>query len=561
MEKSLGKGKGDKELGVGKKKVEKFVDRDFPGNETSLAKDFSLIDESLRADWLGFGFKDIDRIYPQPIRVFDRISPNDILQGRLGNCYFLSALSALAEFPQRIMNCFDTQDYQESGKYTVKLFDSGIPITVTVDDYFPCTSEGKIAFSGPRTESGVTEIWVLILEKAWAKRFGSYWAIDKGAIEDVLRDLTGAPCENLLIEDSDLWHKVHSANKRNFIVTAARLSDENDDQEREVSEKGLVNFHAYAVIDVRKVRSRRGRERLVNIRNPWAKVEWNGDWADGSDLWTDELKGKLGWTNEDDGSFWMNFEDFCKNYHRVTICRVQDNYLYKGLTFTQDDERASVFSAKVSETGRLYFMVAFEDNRKSGIRTEYPAIRIIVTQKAPNGSLLRVSGQTTSNYRDSWVLIDADPGEYIIYLKISWTLTLTNKFGLSTYSSSPTDIKEVSSKYPDFLDQVYSADLGRSTGQKNEVKPGVFYYQTVFDGPSTEDICQFEGLYLDVFENLTDSEKTLQVTHQPFENLEVLGDFSQTSSYSIRLGPKEALKVIKHKKDFSKPALAQIQVS
>lgn len=466
----------------------------------------------------------------------------------------------MAEFPQRVINCFETQDYQDSGKYAVRLFDVGVPITVSVDDYFPCTVEGKIAFSGPRIESGVTEIWVLILEKAWAKRFGSYWAIDKGAIEDVLRDLTGAPCENLMMGDPKLWHKVHSANNKNFIITAARLLDENDDQSREVNDKGLVNFHAYAVIDARKVRSKRGREHLVKIRNPWARVEWNGDWSDGSDLWTDELKEKLGWTNEDDGSFWMNFDDFARNYHRVTICRVQDGYFYKGLTFNQDDERPTVFSAKVLEGGRSYFMVAFEDNRKFGVSNEYPAVRIIVAKKVPNEGLLRVTGHTTSDYRDSWVLIDADPGEYIIYVKIHWNIALSNKFGFSTYSSSQIDIKEVSHKYQDFWQKLYSAELGKNIGQKSEIKAGVFYYQTIFDGDSIEDICEFEGIYLDVFENLSDSESLVQVNHQQFENLEVFGDFGWKSSYNIRLAPKEVIKVIKYKKDLSKPALVQIQL-
>jgi|LauGreDrversion4_2_1035121.scaffolds.fasta_scaffold107354_3 calpain-15 len=39
-------------------------------------------------------------------------------------------------------------------------------------------------------------IWVLILEKAWAKVFGNYAAIDGGSPYEVFRYITGCPVQN-----------------------------------------------------------------------------------------------------------------------------------------------------------------------------------------------------------------------------------------------------------------------------------------------------------------------------------------------------------------------------
>ena len=42
-------------------------------------------------------------IMMQEIQVIvDGVSPSDIYQGKLGDCYFLSSMSALAEHPNRI---------------------------------------------------------------------------------------------------------------------------------------------------------------------------------------------------------------------------------------------------------------------------------------------------------------------------------------------------------------------------------------------------------------------------------------------------------------------------
>merc|ERR1712070_441635 len=61
--------------------------------------------------------------------------------------------------------------------------------------------------------------------------------------------------------------------------------------------------------------------RLLQIRNPWGQGEWTGDWSDKSDLWKEHanVAKAVKYTDADDGSFWMSWEDFCKHWERIGI--------------------------------------------------------------------------------------------------------------------------------------------------------------------------------------------------------------------------------------------------
>ena len=80
------------------------------------------------------------------------------------------------------------QEVNEHGAYGVILCKNGIRQLVIVDDYIPC-KKGKPCF----TRAQGNELWVLILEKAWAKIHGSYERIESGKTYFTIRDLTGAP--------------------------------------------------------------------------------------------------------------------------------------------------------------------------------------------------------------------------------------------------------------------------------------------------------------------------------------------------------------------------------
>ena len=82
--------------------------------------------------------------------LYDKIEINDIKQGILGDCYFLSCLSAIAETPERIKKIFITQQVNEAGIYAVQFYINGERKEVVVDDYFPFNAEkNNWAFSKP----------------------------------------------------------------------------------------------------------------------------------------------------------------------------------------------------------------------------------------------------------------------------------------------------------------------------------------------------------------------------------------------------------------------------
>ena len=75
-------------------------------------------------------------------------------------------MSALAEFERRIENLFVTQLPSKNGIYELRLCEMGQWKRIIVDDYVPVDQSKRIAFTGPKVEVEVVEIWTLLLEKA-----------------------------------------------------------------------------------------------------------------------------------------------------------------------------------------------------------------------------------------------------------------------------------------------------------------------------------------------------------------------------------------------------------
>jgi len=400
------------------------------------------------------------------IAVFRGIDPCDIKQGALGDCYLLCCLSVLAERPNLVERLIITEDFNHEGCYAIWLCDAGTWRSVIVDDYFPYNPKTKLpAF----TKSNGPELWVLLLEKAYAKLFGGYDVIEGGLPHYALKDLTGAPYDSKESTDPDvMWAYIKESNDKNYLLTCYSKSTEVREEKNPL---GIVSGHAYSILDAREVVTKDGKDRIVQIRNPWGKFEWTGAWGDHSKNWTPEAKMQVETFHAaDDGTFWMSINDFVTYYEGVGICKLHEDYFYQSVKFIHEESTLPNFRQKddtyipfenpnrtvvrlnLEQKTHLFLSVNQTDDRKfmvSGKPYSYSNVRILVSKVTSEG--LRYEAGTSATDRDTVVEATLGKGSYLVSIEIVWEQEHHKQFTLSAYSQHPVTLQRVGS--PDF-DQI-----------------------------------------------------------------------------------------------------------
>jgi WXG100 family type VII secretion target len=231
----------------------------------------------------------------------DDISPNDVAQGQIGDCFLMASLAAIARSnPDVIRNMIkDNGD----GSYTVtfkinvggvhslaaqryeddmkargldfilarqNLYspspDTFITKEIRVTPDFPANSSGGPLYAQyGDTAGGKPEMWVPLIEKAYAQMMGDYSDIKDGGQPWVaMRNITGKRSMTFQPEDIKMdeladYHAkgnaivVHTPNHQTFTSMWAKASGRYD----------MVPNHAYYVTNVDKAAG------TVSLRNPW----------------------------------------------------------------------------------------------------------------------------------------------------------------------------------------------------------------------------------------------------------------------------------------------------
>lgn len=123
-----------------KKNKRLFEDKSFAKGMTSLT---TLPPNQSKIDNVGvIKWKHYKQLYKNPELFKDDIKPTDIKQGELGDCYFLCALSSIAEYGKLIQRMFEYYDI-ENGYFLVWICLNGCWKLIQLDGYLPVEATGK----------------------------------------------------------------------------------------------------------------------------------------------------------------------------------------------------------------------------------------------------------------------------------------------------------------------------------------------------------------------------------------------------------------------------------
>jgi hypothetical protein len=137
--------------------------------------------------------------------VHDGADAGDVIQGELGDCYLLGAMSSIAAkgLLPKLLKEGDPMESIRRGFMTFMLYKFGEWVEVSIDTLLPCNEEGECLFAHGKDPN---ELWVPLLEKAYAKLHGSFEALDGGSVTAALVDLTGGVGEAIDLQVSSAAH-------------------------------------------------------------------------------------------------------------------------------------------------------------------------------------------------------------------------------------------------------------------------------------------------------------------------------------------------------------------
>ncbi|KAL5010590.1 hypothetical protein ScPMuIL_012895 [Solemya velum] len=324
------------ELRLDMRQAGEEYDREFMPDTTSgelwTDTQFSITDAIKDPNGMTIEWKRPGEFLQSPCLFADGATRMDVGQGSVGTCYFLAMAAIISEKKELLKRVIHAKSYsigteRYQGVFSCNFWRYGEWDPVYTDDFLPVVY-GKSIW-GAHSASNSNELWVALLEKAFAKYNGSYDAASGGMAEEAYLYLAGGVPERVKCEDCSptvMFSRLRNALKCGSLV-ACCVPGEN------TNKFGLIGNHVYSVTGFADALDKGGKSvDLLRVRNPWGKTEWTGPWSDGSSEWERLPPNSIKHPNINDGEFWVQIHDFVEYFCDVTICSLSPDFDKDGCT-------------------------------------------------------------------------------------------------------------------------------------------------------------------------------------------------------------------------------------
>lgn len=319
-----------------------------------------------------------NEIHESPV-YFDQYSTSVAChQGTLSDEIFLGTLMAISVYSKYdlIENIFASRptDFLKYGVYTCRFYVNGEWVEVITDTMLPCTRNNRTSEMTPVYGRShlPNEIWISLVEKAFAKAMGSYEAISHLKIQKALLHLTGGSVQHYqlrddvsrldAVNDQYAWSEFKARLLKDGIILLLPEEKKVDvDGEAAVGGGGhgflppqgdspapaenkihpnrdthkedyFIPNRVYSVILTKDI----GGYELVLMHCPWSHPSylWSGEWSDSSSDWEQypellveiERDPNIPWRRrQPNGYFWISFRQLIKFFNKMYVCLIFPN--------------------------------------------------------------------------------------------------------------------------------------------------------------------------------------------------------------------------------------------
>ena len=407
----------------------KFIDPYFPPNKMSLIscdQNGYFIDKLKGQEFYNemeakipgiinrIVWKRVTDIYKKWELIENKVELKDIIQGNLGDCYFLTALSSLTRYQYLLIEKFRTRKFNEEGYYEIIFFIDGEWQIVFIDDYFPFDPRQNVFF-GARPHNN--ELWAILLEKAWVKINGGYTNAIGGLFSEAILALTGFPTEIFSHKKLDkneylnLYKNIVKGYKEGSIMACGTKNNEPN-----VERAGLIPGHAYSI-----VYPHRWKERniyLIKLRNPWGKNEWRGNWSDNSRNWTEENIKYFQYKKSNDGTLWVDLQEFLYYFDNTYICHLLYGAIVKYFYIENPTyfSKPIIFNAFLEKTALTSISILFKNWRfNREIHEVIHPFSLLLCRYNKYRQIEKIWAKWDSDYELS-IIDTLEPGYYCIWM-------------------------------------------------------------------------------------------------------------------------------------------------